>query len=65
MKKYILLLTGFLASLSAFAHPGHGSTGGYTITHYFVEPEHALVILTILAVAIIMVKRFRRVPAKK
>jgi hypothetical protein len=25
----------------AFAHPGHGVTGGFTIIHYIVEPVHA------------------------
>ena len=27
----------------ALAHPGHGETGGFTITHYFLEPVHAVI----------------------
>ena len=43
MKK-LIMASGFLGLLPliGFAHEGHGTTGGYTITHYFTEPEHAL-----------------------
>ncbi len=27
------------------AHPGHGETDGYTITHYFTAPSHAVITL--------------------
>lgn len=47
MKKYFSLLTTALP-LAALAHPGHGGTDGWTITHYFTEPQHALV--TVLAI---------------
>ena len=47
MKKYISLLAAALP-LAAMAHPGHGGTDGWTITHYFVEPQHAVV--TVLAI---------------
>ena len=47
MKKYISLLATALP-LAALAHPGHGGTDGWTITHYFVEPQHALA--TILSI---------------
>ena len=35
-------LTSFLTMLplAVLAHPGHGDEGGFTITHYFTEPEH-------------------------
>lgn len=43
MKKTALFaLATTLTPLLALAHPGHGSTEGYTITHYFVEMPHAL-----------------------
>jgi hypothetical protein len=42
MKKLLALV--FIALLvfpvMLYAHPGHGSTGGYTIIHYLVEPGH-------------------------
>ena len=47
MKKYFSLLATALP-LAALAHPGHGGTDGWTITHYFVEPQHALT--TVLAI---------------
>jgi hypothetical protein len=44
---------------SAFAHPGHGETEGYTIIHYFTEPVHATV--TVLgSVALIALYRYAR-----
>lgn len=50
MKKAIisfLLLSGI--PFFSLAHEGHGHTHGFTITHYIIEPEHAL--LTWLVVA--------------
>lgn len=58
MKKYFSLLATALP-LAALAHPGHGGTHGWTITHYFVEPQHA--ITTVLAVGgILLIARFVR-----
>lgn len=55
MKKLIAAtctLALFLPLIS-HAHPGHGDTDGYTIIHYFREPVHAVVSLSIvLAVAL-------------
>ena len=46
MKKlFIMLISGAMIPLFGFAHEGHGSTDGYTITHYFVEPEHVCTIM--------------------
>jgi hypothetical protein len=47
MKKVItialMIFVAFMPEL-LLAHPGHGGhEGGYTITHYFVEPMHAIV----------------------
>jgi hypothetical protein len=52
MKKSIaLILTSFCSfPLIADAHPGHGDDDGYTITHYFTQPVHAIVSFTLLAV---------------
>lgn len=47
MKKYFSLIASFLP-FAALAHPGHGGSDGWTITHYFVEPQHA--ITTVLAI---------------
>jgi hypothetical protein len=43
MKKFLSI--AFVSMLTPFiclAHEGHGSTNGFTITHYFIEPEHAI-----------------------
>jgi uncharacterized membrane protein YhdT len=46
------------------AHEGHGSTEGFTVTHYWVEPEHfALPILLIAGVAFLII-RMRKVVKK-
>jgi hypothetical protein len=64
MKKYIVLLLTCLATLPSFAHPGHGDSDGYTITHYMVEPVHAFAVLASLAVIVLLVRRFRTSNAK-
>jgi len=52
MYKFLLLsILWALSPLLIFAHEGHGHTHGFTITHYFVEPEHLLIILGIFSVA--------------
>jgi hypothetical protein len=39
----MMIFIAFMPEL-LLAHPGHGGhEGGYTITHYFVEPMHAVV----------------------
>lgn len=49
MKKIIASLAT-LTPLLALAHPGHGESEGYTIIHYFSEPQHALVTLGVVVV---------------
>ncbi|MGG9961359.1 hypothetical protein [Ferruginibacter sp. SUN106] len=51
MKKMIvaLVLIVLCMPLVSLAHPGHGETGGFTITHYFTEPVHVIVSLVALA----------------
>ncbi|MDP4262811.1 MAG: hypothetical protein Q8941_09795 [Bacteroidota bacterium] len=53
MKK-IASLYAVISSLPilSFAHEGHGTTDGYTIKHYFVEPEHFFVMVGVLALGI-------------
>lgn len=43
MKKIVAAICLLIVCIPvfAFAHPGHGSTGGFTIIHYIVEPVHA------------------------
>jgi hypothetical protein len=57
MKKFLTLI-GLLASATSFAHPGHGHSEGFTITHYFVEPEHALALVAITALVVVIAKKF-------
>ncbi|MDN3655245.1 hypothetical protein QWZ08_06405 [Ferruginibacter paludis] len=58
MKKMIailsLLFTG--GPFISEAHPGHGSTEGFTITHYFTEPVHVIVSLSIIVAAAIFIR---------
>lgn len=51
MKKVIAALCFFslCLPLASLAHPGHGETGGFTITHYFTEPVHVIVSLVALS----------------
>ncbi|MBK5270682.1 MAG: hypothetical protein JJE22_06680 [Bacteroidia bacterium] len=43
MKKFaFIVMIVLLLPVSLLAHPGHGGTDGFSITHYFVEPEHAI-----------------------
>ncbi|HVZ26150.1 MAG TPA: hypothetical protein VG842_08855 [Sediminibacterium sp.] len=59
MKKLTALLSAVPAI--AWAHPGHGVTDGYTIIHYFTEPQHAVFTLGIIGLgAFIMVRELRR-----
>jgi len=61
MKKYFrfsVALSFLLVPALCFAHPGHGEHGGFTITHYFTEPEHiALLVLIVAAIVFFFVRR--------
>lgn len=59
MKK-IIATVAVLLPLITLAHPGHGETEGYTIIHYFTEPQHALITLGILAAVVVYIARERR-----
>lgn len=66
MKKLAIQLASMLATLlplSALAHPGHDGhdhDGGYTITHYFTQPSHAVVSLAVVAITVILIRNLRR-----
>jgi hypothetical protein len=59
MKKIASLSALFLPLIS-WAHPGHGETEGYTIIHYFLEPQHAVITISAITVALIYVARERK-----
>jgi hypothetical protein len=59
MKRLAIMLLALLP-FSTFAHEGHGHTEGFTITHYIVEPEHALPLLAALVVAVVLIRRLGR-----
>ena len=48
-----------MAPIVCLAHPGHGSTDGYTITHYFVEPEHAIFTWSFLMASFILISYYK------
>jgi hypothetical protein len=65
MKKLLLSITAFLP-LAGLAHPGHGDTGGFTIIHYFTEPEHVLAGLAAIAVVVtVLIRRTAKKESKK
>ncbi|MEI8073883.1 MAG: hypothetical protein WCH78_03970 [Bacteroidota bacterium] len=59
MKKIFASLALLLPALT-WAHPGHGGTDGYTIIHYFSEPQHAIITLGSLALVTMYIIRERR-----
>ena len=64
MKKVFLSLAAVATSVSSFAHEGHGHTDGFTIKHYFAEPEHIIPVLLAAAVAVVLFRYFRKKEAK-
>jgi len=58
--KALLLLVVSAMPLISLAHPGHGETGGYTITHYLVEPVHVIVSIVVLSGIVFLVSQLRR-----
>jgi hypothetical protein len=64
MKK-ILIAVGTLVPFISFAHHGHGVSEGFTITHYFIEPEHAIYTWSFIAGALLLVKFLRGRKASK
>lgn len=64
MKK-ILIAASLLAPFIGFAHDGHGVTGGFTITHYFVEPGHAIYTWSFIVAGFVLAMYLRRKNASK
>jgi hypothetical protein len=58
MKK-VLIAAGLMTPFISFAHDGHGATSGFTITHYFVEPSHAIYTWSFIAAGLLLAY-FRR-----
>jgi hypothetical protein len=46
------------------AHEGHGSTEGFTVTHYLVEPEHFALPILLMAGVAFLILRMRKVVKK-
>lgn len=46
------------------AHEGHGSTEGYTITHYVVEPVHFAIPVLLIAGIVFLVLRMGKAVKK-
>ena len=44
---------------AALAHDGHGEHSGFTITHYFAEPVHAVYTLGLIVVGFFLVRHFK------
>jgi hypothetical protein len=59
MKKILSLLAGLIPFFS-FAHEGHGHTDGFTITHYFVEPQHSVTVLIGAVLFYVIYKNVRK-----
>jgi hypothetical protein len=55
MKKFFTIVGVAMTPFIGFAHEGHGATDGFTITHYFVEPEHAIYTWSFLMASAILI----------
>ena len=64
MKK-ILIAASMLVPFISFAHEGHGVTEGFTITHYFIEADHAIYTWSFIAAGLILAKYLRGKRASK
>jgi hypothetical protein len=62
MKKFISILSLLVLfmPLISLAHPGHGETAGYSITHYFVEPVHVVISLSVLVAIVLYIRHLGR-----
>ena len=63
MKKITLAVIAYFLLGMPFtdqAHPGHGITDGYTITHYFTEPVHLMSTAVVLFVLVVYYRHLRR-----
>lgn len=58
--KRITLLVGGLLPLVTFAHPGHGSTEGFTIIHYMLEPVHLVPLMIVSFAGCVLYKKHQQ-----
>lgn len=65
MMKKILIAAGLMIPFISFAHDGHGVTSGFTITHYFVEPGHAIYTWSFVVAGFILAKYLKARKALK
>jgi hypothetical protein len=66
MKKLFGMMAGLAAAPALLAHPGHGETEGFTITHYFTEPVHAVVtVLAVVGMLVLLTALRRRFSGNK
>jgi len=64
MKKILIAASLFVPFIS-FAHDGHGVTSGFTVTHYFIEPGHAIYTWSFIVAGLILGVYLRRKNASK
>ena len=57
--KSCLVVVGLLFSVSAVAHPGHGTFSGHELWHYVTSPMHVGIGLTVIVVALAVYKVLR------
>ena len=57
--KSFLVVVGLLFSVTAVAHPGHGTFSGHEIWHYVTSPMHIGIALTVIVIAIAIYKVFK------
>jgi membrane protein implicated in regulation of membrane protease activity len=62
MKRFFALLLIILPFIT-MAHPGHGDHEGFTIKHYFTQPEH--LVFTLAALALVVFALGRRALSKR
>ena len=61
MKKAgLITMLSALLPFVGLAHEGHGHTHGFTITHYFVEPVHFIVVLAVASAGILFFRRYNK-----
>jgi putative Mn2+ efflux pump MntP len=57
--KSFLVVAGLLFSVSAVAHPGHGTFTGHEVWHYLTSPMHIGIGLTVIVIAVAVYKVFK------
>jgi hypothetical protein len=60
MKNLVTFLL-LVSPVFTFAHPGHGSSDGNSLLHYFSTPEHAIPAIAIaLLVAVVLFRKVKK-----